>query len=210
MIDRELFNNPFFTWRRVLCSKDGPESSTTRHVLLTLSCHMNEFGDSCYPGIELLVTESGLSKKTIIDHLRIAEETGWIDKEERPERNGQGWRKMAYTASIPSKLMDELMCRKGGEGNTPPLKKGGEPAAKGGEPNGEKVVKELHLSTSCSTSKRFTPTEGSQSQNKFAGPTCAKCKGPTDQGITRLRIGVVCRQCHSDYMDGKWNMETNR
>jgi hypothetical protein len=44
--------NPLFTWRRAMLNSDL--KPTTKHVLLTLSCYMNEFGKECFPSIDTL------------------------------------------------------------------------------------------------------------------------------------------------------------
>ena len=201
---------PFFTWRSAFASAYGPPSSTTRLVLFCLSIHMNEQGESCFPSIDRLAREGSLSRKAVIDHIKIAEEAGWIEKQERPERNGQGWRRMQYSPKVPPGIMAKIIAEKGGEPQLPPFEtaqQGGEPGAEGGEPDGEKVVNVVHPSTSVNSSKRFTPGEKDQGQNQPAGKACVKCGGATTTGTTRMRIGDVCNACREDYMAGKWKLE---
>jgi len=212
----EYVLRPMFTWRSALASKHGPASGTTRHVLLTLALHMSEKGDSCFPSVDLLTEETGLSRKTVIDHLKMAAEAGWIEKSERPQRNGQGWRRMEYLAIIPAGLEGKLKAEKAGERATPPQEQpvdnspeGGERSAKGGEPDGTKVVYDVHPSTSMSTPKRFTPNpeEKGQGQNRSAGPTCCNpaCKKPLTAGFTEMANGKACPACWTSYMAGAWN-----
>lgn len=136
----DLFLRPLFDWRSAVASKYGP-SHTTRHVLLTLALHMSPKGDSCYPSIELLVEESGLSRRAVITHLAMAEREGWIQKKERPQRNGQGWRRIEYLASIPNGLEASARAdlEERGAPDAPPQRgarqsKGGAPHAEGGAP----------------------------------------------------------------------------
>ena len=206
----EALLRPFFTWRSAFCSAHGPKASTTRLVLLCLSLHMNEQGESCFPSINRLAMESALSRKSVIDHLQIAEQEGWIDRMERPERNGQGWRRMQYSPKIPPGIMAKIIAEKGGEPQLPPSEtgqEGGERGAEGGEPDGEKVVNDVHPSTSVNSSKRFTPEDKGQGQNRPAGPACAHCKGPLTGGHTSLRIGNVCNPCYQTYLQGEWKIE---
>lgn len=209
----EAVLRPFFTWRSALCSAHGPKASTTRLVLLCLSLHMNEQGENCFPSITRLATESALSRKSVIDHLQLAEDEGWIDRQERPERNGQGWRRMQYSPKIPPGIMAKIIAEKGGEPASPPSEadqKGGERGAEGGEPDGEKVVNVLHPSTSVNSSKRFTPGDKNQSQNQQKKPACAHCDGPLTGGHTKMAIGDVCNPCYRDYLDSKWNPAKER
>lgn len=90
-----------FTWRALITSIDGPRSATTRLVLLVLSLHMNKLGQSCFPSIELLACESGLSRQSVIKHLEIAVRGGWLGR--RPfRRPGKAWRSTEYFAIWPA------------------------------------------------------------------------------------------------------------
>lgn len=89
---------PFFSWRQAVLSSDLP--STTRHVLLTLGCHMNDAGESCYPSITTLARETGLSRQSVMEHLSNAAAAGWIDVRQHGFR-GQIWRRNEYSISWP-------------------------------------------------------------------------------------------------------------
>lgn len=67
---------PLFTWRSRIADSGLPP--TTRLVALTLSLHMNERGDSCFPSLETQSEETGLSKTTVVKALRELEQTGYI------------------------------------------------------------------------------------------------------------------------------------
>ena len=136
---------PIFSWRHAILRSDLPP--TTRHVLLTLSCHMNDAGESCFPSIATLVEETGLSNRSVIDHIRSAKEAGWL-KVGLHGFGGQKWRSHEYACATPE----------AGEAPSPGTEKGGEPASpaqqKGGEPPSKKVVKEVHsISTRDNTTK---------------------------------------------------------
>lgn len=97
--------SPLFTWRSAVSSEDGPESSTTRHVLLALSLYMNQKGGSCFPSTRTLAKETALSRRTVEEHLRKAHREGWIDKSE-PERGEDGTYDPAeYTATVPGESL---------------------------------------------------------------------------------------------------------
>lgn len=90
-----------FRWRKSIYSRHGPESGTTRAVLMALSMYMNSDGDSCFPSTKTLEEASGFSEKTVIRHLHKAEEEGWIKIRRRDADAGQGWRRHTYRARIP-------------------------------------------------------------------------------------------------------------
>ena len=60
---------PLYTWRSAITESNL--SHTTKHIALTLSLHMSERGDSCFPGRKLLAAETGLDLRTIDRHLKI-------------------------------------------------------------------------------------------------------------------------------------------
>jgi hypothetical protein len=137
-----------FEWRAAIVSIHGP-GPTTRHVLLTLSLHMDVNGDSCFPATRRLKDETGLSERTICTHLEKAEKDGWIKKMIQG-LSGQGWKRHCYTPIIPAKVLKEVqhLNQKGTEGGSARLNKGT-------EPNGKKALKEVQPSTSVSTSNPF-------------------------------------------------------
>jgi len=98
--------SPLFTWRSALASDKGPDSPTTRHVLLTLSLYMSEKGGSCFPPLEDLADDTGLAKATVSKHLKTAHENGWIDR--RPSYDEDGMRDGTnYYATYPAALSED-------------------------------------------------------------------------------------------------------
>ncbi|WP_299075859.1 helix-turn-helix domain-containing protein [uncultured Paraglaciecola sp.] len=93
-----MSDKPMHDWRVCILSSDL--HPTTRHVLITLSLHMNPWGKSCYPTINQIVYETGLSKSTVVAHLRKAEELGWLIKKEHGFA-GQKWRNHEYESAKP-------------------------------------------------------------------------------------------------------------
>lgn len=139
-----MSNNPFFSWRQALLHSGlGP---TTKHVLLTLGCHMNDAGESCYPSIARLCVETSLSKQSVITHLKLAEEAGWIEVEKHGFK-GQRWARNEYKLAWPEQtkavnLLDHT------EGN-----KVVNLVIEGGQRGIQKAVKEVDTSTSYNSSK---------------------------------------------------------
>lgn len=204
----EQILRPLFDWRSAVASELGPESPVTRHVLLTLSLHMSVKGDSCFPSIRLLAEETALSKTSIVTHLDTANRTGWICKRERPERSGQGWRRMEYIASIPGDVEKALKAAIN-EGVPPPVppSEGVPRGEQGVPPDREKVDHDVVLSSSVNSSRGLPQKEKGQGQNRPPGPTCAHCHGPMAGGHTSLRIGNVCNPCYQSYLHGDWKIE---
>jgi hypothetical protein len=80
-----------FRWRDAYTSDSGP-APTTRLVLWTISKHMDLRGSNAFPGQETIARESGLSLKAVKNHLKIAEETGWIGRNPRIRQGRQSFR----------------------------------------------------------------------------------------------------------------------
>lgn len=91
-------------WRALLASEHGPASSTTRHVLLTLSLNMDQEGGSCFPSTATLKAMTGLSERAVCEHLGHAADDGWIER--RRVGTGRAWKRMTYQAKVPRALTD--------------------------------------------------------------------------------------------------------
>lgn len=103
-----------YTWRAGIIKSQLP--ATTRHVLLTLSCHFNDAGEACYPSTRLLAEETGLSERAVITHLANARALGWL-RVSKHGFAGQEWARNQYTPSFPQ----------GTEPRSAPCEKGTEP-----------------------------------------------------------------------------------
>lgn len=174
---------PFFNWRTAIL--ESVMSATTKHVLLTVSCHMNDAGESCYPSIERLCRETSLSNRAVITHLRIAREQGWIGVRER-ELAGKKWAAHGYfmtwpdehIGSEPGSLPTEEMAvndvhDQSGNGSErrslPPEANGSEPRSlpfpNGSERHDQMAVNVVHSSTSVSTSVKKTTLSSSAARS---------------------------------------------
>ena len=98
--------SPLFTWRGAIASPDSKLDPTTRLVALTLSLHMNERGGSAFPGAPLLAEETGLSERSVRDHLKILVGSGWLDQTEKGGQKGERRRANAYRACVPAPLQE--------------------------------------------------------------------------------------------------------
>jgi hypothetical protein len=148
-----------WSWRHAVL-KSGL-AATTRHVLLTLSCYMNDVGGACYPTIEQLVEDTGLGRSTVIEHLGRAVAAGWLKKRLHGFK-GQEWKNNEYEACLPEPTELGLEEEKGSPANglaSPVDKKEGSPAAglrtcEGSPANTPKVVQQLDTTSS---SPLYTP-----------------------------------------------------
>jgi hypothetical protein len=126
--------------------------STTRHVLLTLSCHVNDAGEPCYPAVDQLCTETGLSKRAVLDALKRGKEEGWIEISKHGFA-GQKWNRNEYRIAWPDKQergSENLAeTEKGGAPRAPIFGEGGAPPApifdEGGARGAPKAVHHVHL-----------------------------------------------------------------
>lgn len=94
-----MTENRSWSWRHAVLKSDLPP--TTRHVLLTISCFMNDVGGGCYPTQEQLAEASGLTARAIRKHIDAAVDAGWLVKREHGFR-GQKWRNHEYEATWPA------------------------------------------------------------------------------------------------------------
>ncbi len=182
-----------WTWRHGILESDLP--ATTRHVLLTLSCHLNDVGDGCYPSIALLVRETGLSNRSVIDNISAAEKAGWIVKRQHGFR-GKKWKRNEYFPRWPERNLTaeggEPASLPHGEPGSLPLDQGGEPSSlQGGEPPSIKVVKEVHSNCPLEHSTSLSP-------NACAREDDARCEYLEDNLRARYGSGV------SDFIDRCW------
>lgn len=91
-------NQEYFSWRRYLLDSDL--ESSTKHVLLTLSCYFSEQGTGIYPSTRRLSRDCNLNRETVEIHLRKAKELGWISSRMHGYA-GQRWRRTEYRLLIP-------------------------------------------------------------------------------------------------------------
>jgi hypothetical protein len=87
-----------WTWRHAVA--ESGLKATSKHVLFTLSLFMDDLGDGCFPSIRELVPLSSLTETTLCQHLKIAEDEGWIERRLK-ERAGRDWARTQYLPKWP-------------------------------------------------------------------------------------------------------------
>jgi hypothetical protein len=181
----------FFTWRTAILESSLP--ATTRHVLLTLSCHMNDAGESCFPSIERLSRETGLSTRSVSTHLGKAREAGWI-KSGLHGYGGRQWARNEYRISWPPSWGEEPSSvprpdglESDGEQRSPA---GGEPSStQGDSQNGEEenVAVEGGERNDREAWKDGQTISPVNSSNKSSSGKAAPCAEFANQHIQRLK-----------------------
>lgn len=107
-----------YTWRAAIIRSDL--SPTTRHVLLTLSCHINDAGEPTYPSTLLLSDECGLSERAVVTHLKLAASLGWLTVTKHGYA-GQAWARNQYRPRVPDGFVPRpAPSRKGTEPDSVP------------------------------------------------------------------------------------------
>ena len=149
-----------WSWRHAILKSELP--ATTRHVLLTLSCYMNDVGGGCYPTTLDLAAATGLSQRAVCTHILAAKSAGWLRVSEHGFR-GQKWKNHQYEAAWP-KL-------EGAEPASVPLasegtERGSVRDCEGTEPNDAKALNEVQSTTPATTpmssnedNRRTTPRD---------------------------------------------------
>lgn len=90
--------SPLFTWRSAICESDLQPMS--RLVAFVLACHMSERGDSCFPKVETLAAEAGITPRSVSEHIARLVAAGYLGRSEHRRGPGRGTR-VEYVATCP-------------------------------------------------------------------------------------------------------------
>lgn len=150
---------PVLTWRAAVASEHGPSSPLARHILLTLSVHMNEKGGSCFPSISLLVKETGLSRPSLVKHLKLAVDEEWLIVKKHGYK-GQNWARNDYQAAIPKAVKDVYHVNV-------EVVEGGKPQNERRLTSEQKVVNEVNSNSSYNSSKNSPVLRDEKSEYLF-------------------------------------------
>lgn len=110
---------------------------------------MSDVGESCFPSIDTISAETGLSRRAVIEHLRKAKDLGWVKVGLHGFR-GQKWKSHEYTVAVPE----------GGYAESPASEKAVTFAHEAGDFHDKKVVTEGNPNSTRSNS----PENSSQEQ----------------------------------------------
>ena len=123
-------SGPAWTWRHAVLEAELP--ATTKHVLLTISCFMNDVGEGCYRTTKELARFTGLSERAVCTHIENAVKLGWLKKTQHGFR-GQKWKRHEYEPLWP----------KGTEPSSAASKKALNEMQEGAEPDDKKALKQV-------------------------------------------------------------------
>lgn len=90
--------NAFYTWQHAIL-KSSLEP-TTKLVCHTIGCHMAMDGTGCFPSYALIAEESGLGRRTVIEHVQKAADAGFLVIQSRERENGSSTTNL-YQPVIP-------------------------------------------------------------------------------------------------------------
>lgn len=91
---------PTAVWMRLVSSEAGPESSTTRHVILAIGLYMNGRGEGAFPSVRTIAADVGLHHHTVHQHVKRAATEGWLEIA-KSSGAGQAWRRNTYASAAP-------------------------------------------------------------------------------------------------------------
>lgn len=109
----------FFSWQHAI--RSSKLESTTKLVCYTIWSHMASDGTGCFPSYALIAEESGLSRRSVIDHVQKAAQAGFLQVDNRQRENGSATSNI-YRPTMPGSEPAALGGERGSLG-------GGEPAA---------------------------------------------------------------------------------
>ena len=210
-----------WSWRHAIVKSDLP--SPTRHLLLTLSIRMDETGGGCYPSIAQIIEMTGLTKNTVLKHLKIAVEKGWLGQSQHGFR-GQKWKRAEYVAAWPGRdLQGAAMDENGLSDGVDPDQEGGAADAprcdekvvqemtEGGASAGSKVVQEMHQDknspintplTSSSERERASAVDGVDGKKRDEDANPVTASKPETSAELEKRVMRFCTG--EGYQGGEW------
>ena len=140
-------------WQNAIADSQDLESST-RLVLWTLSRFMNQNGGSCFPTIERLMASCALSNTTIIKHLRLAIEAGWISR--TPKKTGRDNKSYSYQAVLrASEAISPSNYRASETVSSPQETEQVKPLPRASETVDPELVKQLHTNITDNINRAF-------------------------------------------------------
>ena len=168
-----------FNWRQLVLKSDLPPNS--KYIALYLSTFMNEQHDMAWPSLRRIEHETGLTRKTVIKHIRIMEESGWLiaSRSSQPVGTKGGWQAAnCYITDVPDQAIKKIA--QGGVAVTPPL-------AQGGVIDDRKVVEPVHHNNNLNNNININNTKPSKTLNKSEVEKLARPGETWPQTIARLK-----------------------
>ncbi len=183
MVDRAaspVWIKPLFTWRSAIAESDL--KPVTKHVALTLSLHMSERGDSCFPGKSLLSGETGLDVRTVDRSLKELGVKRWLEV----VRGGGRGRSNQYRAKIPRSFPRAPYFMEHEEDTEKPRPETGDCGKPEEKPRQESGVRDLNGGTEAETPAQDTVNPGREPGEDVSSST--KSKGARAREEPRVKI----------------------
>lgn len=168
-----------WSWRAAIMQSDL--EPTTRHVLLTISMHMNEKGEGCYPSQELLAAETGLSREWVSKQIKTAVAKGWLLIEKHGFK-GRKWKRNEYLPRWPERdltggEMAENEAEQGSEPRSQPQNEDVNSVGRGCELEGAEVVNHVHTNFSENISENLSKRAQARGERGDENPDLEKGEG---------------------------------
>jgi len=94
-----------FNWRILIFKSDI--NYHAKYIACYLSTYMNEHGDNCFPSIDRISHESGVSRPTVIKYIQELKSEGWLESKKKGF-DGQSWAHNQYYPNVPKKVVKEI------------------------------------------------------------------------------------------------------
>lgn len=134
-----------WSWRHAIQKSALP--ALTKLVLYNLAIHMNEAGENCFPSLDRQAQDTGMSRRSIVTHLRVAEQAGFFTKKAHGFGN-RSWKRHEYIPCFPAGMEFgtdiEKTEEKGGAGAALPPDEVVQLVHCGGASDDNEAVQELH------------------------------------------------------------------
>lgn len=150
-----------FNWRILIFKSDI--NYHAKYLACYLSTYMNEHGDNCFPSIDRISHESGVSRPTVIKYIQELKDSGWLEAKKKGF-DGQAWAHNQYYPNIPKNVVKEINY----------LLEGGKPHNERQLTSAKKAVKEVNSSSSVNSSDNSK--ERAKSKKRFSPPTLKDVK----------------------------------
>jgi len=150
-----------FQWTEIII--DSELKSLSKYLCLYLATFMNSKTDMAYPGLKRIEHETGLTKKTVIKYLDLAEESEYLII-----KRGNSFSTNEYFCNFPKNIKAAIKRDKLGSGGRTPQDEGVVYLVPGGGVSqGIRVVEDVHLNKQVNIQRN----KQGRGKNRFSPPT---------------------------------------
>lgn len=91
-----------FTWQSAVLKSSC--KSTTKLVLLVVGTYMNQHGTGAWPSYNTIAEAASLNRATVIEHINLAVDAGWLTKSQRFNKDGEAESNI-YAVACPADVV---------------------------------------------------------------------------------------------------------